>query len=72
MTDEDNSQGTDAAEAFEAMAFRGPRWWTVDDLLANADPVLPRRLREFLPDLAAGRLPDAPLDITHHESLEQF
>ena len=54
-------------EAFEAMAFGGHRWWGLDDLLAAPDPVLPRRLREFLPDLVAGRLPATPLDITHHD-----
>ena len=54
------------------MAFAGPRWWELDDLLASEERVLPARLREFLPDLVEGRLPDAPLDITHHESLEQF
>ena len=47
------------------MAFGGHRWWGLDDLLASDDAVLPRRLREFLPDLVAGRLPDTPLDITH-------
>jgi 8-oxo-dGTP pyrophosphatase MutT (NUDIX family) len=52
-------------EAFEAMAFTGPRWWELEELLAAPDQVLPRRLREFLPDLVAGRLPHAPLDITH-------
>lgn len=61
-----------ALEAFEAMAFAGPRWWELDDLLASEERVLPARLREFLPDLVEGRLPDTPLDITHHESLEQF
>lgn len=59
-------------EAFEAMAFSGPRWWELDELLASDDRVLPARLREFLPDLVEGRLPASPLDITHHESLEQF
>jgi hypothetical protein len=28
--------------------------------------VLPHRLREFLPALVDGRLPDEPIDITHH------
>ena len=54
-------------EAFEAMAFGGHRWWALDDLLASDEAVLPRRLREFLPDLVAGVLPDSPLDITHIE-----
>lgn len=55
-------------EAFEAMAFQGHRWWPLDELLASDAPVLPRRLREFLPDLVAGRLPDEPIDITHDDA----
>lgn len=52
-------------EAFEALAFGGRRWWGLDDLLASDENVLPVRLREFLPDLVEGRLPAAPIDITH-------
>lgn len=54
-------------EALEAMAFAGHRWWHVEELLVSHERVLPYRLREFLPDLVAGVLPDAPLDITHPE-----
>jgi hypothetical protein len=52
-------------EAFEAMAFGGHHWWGLDELLGSDVQVLPRRLREFLPDLVAGTLPAEPLDITH-------
>jgi 8-oxo-dGTP pyrophosphatase MutT (NUDIX family) len=52
-------------EAFEALAFGRRRWWGLEDLLGCPDPVLPVRLREFLPDLVEGRLPAVPLDITH-------
>jgi 8-oxo-dGTP pyrophosphatase MutT (NUDIX family) len=52
-------------EALEALAFGERRWWTVHDLLACDDRVLPERLREFLPDVAAGTLPSSPIDITH-------
>ncbi len=52
-------------EAFEAMAFGGHHWWGLDELLSSDVQVLPRRLREFLPDLVAGELPAEPLDITH-------
>jgi len=41
----------------------GADWWSLEDLLASDTPVLPVRLREFLPDLVAGNLPDAPIDI---------
>jgi 8-oxo-dGTP pyrophosphatase MutT (NUDIX family) len=51
-------------EALEALAFRGSRWWTLDELLASDVPTLPPALRTLLPDLVAGRLPDPPLDIT--------
>jgi 8-oxo-dGTP pyrophosphatase MutT (NUDIX family) len=52
-------------EMLEAMAFGGHRWWGLDDLLGSEESVLPVRLREFLPDLVAGTLPDTPIDITH-------
>jgi 8-oxo-dGTP pyrophosphatase MutT (NUDIX family) len=53
-------------EALEAMAFGNPRWWVLDDLLACSDRVLPHRLRDHLPALVGGRIPDTPHDITHH------
>ena len=54
-----------ALELLEAAAFSGHRWWDLDSLLASDEPVLPHRLREFLPALIAGDLPAEPLDITH-------
>lgn len=50
-------------EYLEAAAFQGARWWPLDELLANTEPVLPERLREFLPAIVAGELPDPPVDI---------
>jgi 8-oxo-dGTP pyrophosphatase MutT (NUDIX family) len=55
-----------ALEMFEAAAFSGHRWWDLDSLLASVEPVLPHRLREFLPALVAGDLPTEPVDITHN------
>jgi 8-oxo-dGTP pyrophosphatase MutT (NUDIX family) len=52
-------------EMLEAAAFAGHRWWDLDSLLASPEPVLPVRLREFLPDLVAGNIPAEPIDITH-------
>ena len=51
-------------EAFEALAFRGSRWWTVQELCASTKPTVPPRLREFLPAVAAGELPADPIDIS--------
>jgi 8-oxo-dGTP pyrophosphatase MutT (NUDIX family) len=53
-------------ELLEAAAFDGSRWWDLDALLVDPAPVLPHRLREFLPALVAGDIPTDPLDITHN------
>jgi 8-oxo-dGTP pyrophosphatase MutT (NUDIX family) len=52
-----------ALEALEALAFDGHHWWTVDELLGSTEPLVPPRLRELLPPIVAGRLPDIPIDI---------
>lgn len=51
-------------EALEAAAFEEARWWDPQDLLESAEPVLPVRLREFLPDILSGKIPETPLDIS--------
>jgi 8-oxo-dGTP pyrophosphatase MutT (NUDIX family) len=51
-------------EALEAAAFLGARWWPLDELMASEVPVLPTRLREFLPPIVAGDLPAEPIDIS--------
>ena len=45
-------------------AFMGARWWTLDDLLASTQPVLPALLREHLAPIVAGDLPEVPIDIS--------
>lgn len=62
--DSTETEGPGHLELFEAMAFRGARWWTLDELLASDEPTLPARLRELLPPIVAGELPDPPLDIS--------
>ncbi|NNE75007.1 MAG: NUDIX domain-containing protein [Acidimicrobiales bacterium] len=51
-------------EFLEAMAFQGARWWTLDELLDSDVPTLPVNLREHLPRVVAGDLPDPPVDIS--------
>ncbi len=51
-------------ELFEAMAFRGSRWWTLDELLASDEPTLPPRLRDLLPPIINGDLPATPIHIS--------
>lgn len=50
-------------EPLEALAFKGGRWWDLDELLASDIATLPVNLREHLPALVAGDLPDEPIDI---------
>ncbi len=51
-------------ELFEAMAFQGARWWTLDEVVNAETAFLPPRLPELLPALVAGEIPDPPLDIS--------
>ncbi len=51
-------------EALEAAAFRGARWWALDELLASTEPVLPALLRRHLAPIVAGDLPEVPIDIS--------
>ena len=51
-------------EALEAAAFEEGRWWSLEDLLASEEQTLPERLREFLPQIINGDLPESPIDIS--------
>lgn len=51
-------------EYLEALAYKGARWWTLDEVVTCDEAFLPPRLPELLPDLVAGRFPDPPLDIS--------
>ena len=51
-------------EYLEALAFRGARWWTLEEVQASTEPFLPACLPDLLPRLVAGDLPDPPIDIT--------
>jgi 8-oxo-dGTP pyrophosphatase MutT (NUDIX family) len=64
MCDSSETTRPQGLELFEAMAFRGARWWTLDELLANEEPTLPPRLRELLPPILDGYYPDPPLHIS--------
>ncbi|KAA0234364.1 MAG: RNA pyrophosphohydrolase [Acidimicrobiales bacterium] len=59
----DNARRVPSLEALEALAFRDRRWWSLDDLMASDEPTVPYRLREFLPSVLDGDLPNRPLDI---------
>tara|TARA_B100000686_G_C16666177_1_gene903715 strand:- start:322 stop:753 length:432 start_codon:yes stop_codon:yes gene_type:complete len=61
---EDGEYQPQHLEALEAAAFLGARWWGVEEILSSDEPVLPVRLRDFLSPVAAGELPDKPIDIS--------
>lgn len=50
-------------EPLEAMAFKGARWWSLDELLGSDVATLPVNLRDHLGRLVDGDLPDEPVDI---------
>lgn len=51
-------------EFLEALAFRGARWWTLEEILAHDGPFLPAALPELLPRLVTKDYPDPPIDIS--------
>lgn len=53
-----------ALEAWERMAFRGFRWWTVEELRASDARVFPPRLAARLADLLEHGPPTAPIDVS--------
>ncbi len=66
---DDRAHDPQGLEALEVLAFGGRRWWHPEELLESDEPVLPHRLREVLPGLATGEIPDSPLDITFEAPL---
>jgi hypothetical protein len=58
------SAGPGGLEALEALAFGEQRWWAVEDVIDHGPRTIPYRMLEFLADLAAGSVPDEPIDIT--------
>ena len=38
------------------------RWWSLDEIAASDEWFAPRRIRELLPDIIAGRYPTKPID----------
>jgi 8-oxo-dGTP pyrophosphatase MutT (NUDIX family) len=54
----------DGWEAHEHDLVDDLRWWSLADLAASGEVIYPERMLELLPDVAAGRYPAEPLDIT--------
>ena len=63
------SSGPGGLGHLEAIAFGEQRWWAVEDVVAHRPRTIPYRMVEFIEDLASGRWPESPIDITpevHH------
>ena len=63
-TDQTEIRRPGGLEYLEALAYKGARWWTLDEVVNSDEPFLPPRLPELLPPLVAGDYPDPPLDIS--------
>ncbi len=53
-----------AWEPHEVALMDDMRWWSLAEIAAVDEMIYPERLRELLPDIAAGRLPVTPLEIS--------
>lgn len=62
-TDQADIRPPKGLEYLEALAFRGARWWTVDEIEQSQSAFLPTRLPEFVRDLVEDRLPDPPISL---------
>ncbi len=63
-TDDLSINRPEGLEYLEALAFRQARWWPIAELAQSTEPFLPPRLPELVPGIAAGQLPEPPLDIS--------
>ena len=54
----------DGWEDHETDLIDDMRWWTLEELAATADRVVPERFCELVGAVALGRYPEAPLEIT--------
>jgi 8-oxo-dGTP pyrophosphatase MutT (NUDIX family) len=52
---------TDGQEEFERTFITGHRWWTLDELRATTDDVVPRSLVDLLDRLVRGDIPERPI-----------
>ncbi len=52
-------------EYLEALAFKGARWWTVEEIEQSSSPFLPPLLPQLVRDLAEDRLPEIPIRLDH-------
>jgi 8-oxo-dGTP pyrophosphatase MutT (NUDIX family) len=57
---------TSAMEDLEAGNHLGHRWWTVAEIAAAPDAMVPFGLAGLLTDLLAGRIPAAPVELPWH------
>lgn len=55
-------------EELERSHFLEHRWWSLDDLVATEDVVVPYGLPGLLADLLAGRVPPVPVEMPRHRS----
>ncbi|MGW1023659.1 NUDIX hydrolase [Streptomyces sp. NPDC002577] len=62
----DHQVDASGQEALERKHHAGHRWWTLDELAATSETVYPFGLAELAVELAAGRIPPAPVQLPWH------
>lgn len=50
--------------SYERKQLLRMRWWTMDELLASRERVIPRELRSLIVDLAGGVYPEPPIELS--------
>ncbi|RBQ18921.1 RNA pyrophosphohydrolase [Spongiactinospora rosea] len=60
---EEHTLDTSAQEDLERELISAHRWWSLPELLATDELILPLRLTGLLPGLLAGDLPAAPVEL---------
>lgn len=51
-------------EAHENDLVDDIRWWSLEEIAVTSEPIYPERFCELIVQVAAGRYPEAPLEIT--------
>lgn len=63
---ESHDVDTSGQEAWESQQMTGSRWWTLEELRATQEWVVPLRLADLIADLTAGRLPGHAWELQWH------
>lgn len=52
-------------DSIEKSAYRGYRWWTIEEIQNSNELIFPIKLGLLLPSIIAGDMPSKPIEIEH-------